>query len=166
MFDEPQPDGARRWPSTLSSAERKKYPGHLFHSVPTWVRPGSVFHIRVRCEPRNRQSLIASEIGAALLDSVEFYHAHQRWVNLFLLMPDHWHALLSFPSNEAMSEVIGDWKRYQESRHGIAWQEGYFDHRIRNDHEFELKAGYIRMNPVVKQFCARPEDWPWTWPKA
>ena len=80
-------------------------------------------------------------------------------------MPDHWHALISFPRTEAMGGVIGDFKRFQEHSHGVAWQEGYFDHRIRNDDEFALKADYIRQNPVVKGLCGRAEEWPWVWPK-
>ncbi|MBI4624020.1 MAG: hypothetical protein HY736_12490 [Verrucomicrobia bacterium] len=163
----PEEDGARRSPSTLGSAESKQYPGRLFHATPPWVKAGSVFHIRVRCQPQNVSSPIDPKIGPALLKSVEFYHTRSRWwVGLFLLMPDHWHALVSFPQGEEMGKVIGDWKRFQEKQHGIVWQEGYFDHRIRNDDELQLKADYIRKNPVAKGLCARPEDWPWVWPRA
>ncbi len=62
-----------------------------------------------------------------------------------------------------MGRVIGDWKRYQESQHGISWQEGYFDHRIRGDTELQLKADYIRKNPVVAGLCAQSQDWPLVW---
>jgi putative transposase len=79
-------------------------------------------------------------------------------------MPDHLHALISFPPNERMSAVIGDWKRYQERMCDVLWQKGYFDHRIRNDSEFDEKAAYIRHNPAVKSFCERAKDWPWVWP--
>jgi REP element-mobilizing transposase RayT len=72
-----------------------------------------VFHIRVRCARDNCRSLTESVVGRALLGSVAFYHERRRWwVSLFLLMPDHWHALISFPREEGMSAVIGDWKRY------------------------------------------------------
>ena len=60
-----------------------------------------------------------------------------------------------------MSRVVGDWKKYQALNHHVRWQDGYFDHRIRDNREFELKANYVRQNPVVKGLCARPEDWPW-----
>jgi putative transposase len=162
----PPNDGARRSPST-AMPEGRVYPARLYHEVPAWVRPGRVFHVRVRCAPGNGQSLIVPTAGAALIEAAKFYHERQRWwVSVFLLMPDHWHALLSFPREEKMNRVIGDWKRFQEKQHGIAWQEGFFDHRIRSDEEFQLKAGYFRKNPVVKELCARSEDWPWVWPKA
>ena len=76
-------------------------------------------------------------------------------------MPDHLHAILSFPEDERKSQVIGDWKRYQKNQHDIAWQDNYFDYRIRNDDELVRTAAYIRNNPVVKELCEKPEDWPW-----
>jgi putative transposase len=53
-----------------------------------------------------------------------------RWhITLFLLMPDHLHALLSFARDESMSEVIRGWKRFHRRTNQVVWQEGYFDHR-------------------------------------
>ncbi|MBI5766666.1 MAG: transposase [Verrucomicrobia bacterium] len=136
----------------------------LHHRVPDWVPDGAIFHIRVRCalEQLARANLIAPSLGHPLLDSARFYHARRRWCCfLFLLMPDHWHAVIAFPASEEMSAVMHDWKAWHKRTHRIEWQDGYFDHRIRNDHEFELKANYIRRNPVVKGLCVRAEDWPW-----
>ncbi len=78
-------------------------------------------------------------------------------------MPDHLHALLSFPPEPtaAMSRVIGDWKKFLARTHGLIWQEGYFDHRPRNAAELQEKAAYIRNNPVVKNLCVEPAAWPW-----
>jgi putative transposase len=72
-------------------------------------------------------------------------------------MPDHLHALLSFAPDRSMSEIIRDWKRFHTRKYNIVWQEGYFDHRLRDDERGEqlaLKMDYIRRNPVA-------EDWPW-----
>ncbi len=78
-----------------------------------------------------------------------------------LLMPDHWHALLNFPIESKMSVVIGRWKAWQTHQLGVLWQDNFFDHRIRNKNEFELKAHYIRQNPVVKGLCPQAADWHW-----
>ena len=136
----------------------------LHHRVPSWVPAGSTYHIRARCDREQlaRASLITPTLGHALLDSARFYHSIRRWCCfLFQLMPDHWHALIAFPREEAMSTVLHDWKSWHKRTHGVQWQDGFFDHRIRNDHEFDLKARYIRQNPVVKKLCSRAEDWPW-----
>jgi putative transposase len=140
----------------------KEFPARLHHGVPEWVKAGAVFHVRGRCERGNSVSLTDPAVAKALLESVTFYQAKLRWqVTLFVLMPDHWHALLSFPQEAAMIRVVGDWKRYQEKQHGMRWQEGFFDHRIRSDAELVEKAHYIRMNPVRAVLCREWTDWLW-----
>ena len=136
----------------------------------TTSRPGSKqvpsFTSESPLKGKKKQSpLTAVPLAQTLLDSARFYEIKQRWhITLFLLMPDHLHALLSFASNESMSNVIGDWKHFQTRKHGIIWQEGYFDHRLRDDERAEqlsAKMNYIRQNPVVADLCASVEDWPW-----
>jgi REP element-mobilizing transposase RayT len=138
--------------------------GRLLHEVPAWVRDDAIFHIRVRIEPTSPR-LTEPSLAAALLDSVKFYHARGRWwVHLFVLMPDHWHALLTFGAQLSMGRVIGEWKKYHARHRGIVWQEGFFDHRLRNHlAELDDKHAYIRRNPVASGLCVRGEDWPWQW---
>lgn len=75
-------------------------------------------------------------------------------------MPDHLHLVSSFPRDARMSEVIRNWKRLTARRHAIEWQRNFFDHRLRNDESFDLKARYIRENPVRAGLVPRAEDWP------
>lgn len=134
----------------------------LHHQTPPSVRAGAVFHIRIRCSKSQRQPLTDPPLAKELLNSVAFYQSKQRWwCSLCLLMPDHVHALMAFPPQESMSRVVGEWKHYHFRHNQVTWQDGYFDHRIRNDHEFELKANYIRQNPVVKSLCCTAGEWLW-----
>ncbi|HEX7517239.1 MAG TPA: transposase [Chthoniobacterales bacterium] len=142
------------------------FPARLHHAVPHWVEPRALFHIRIAVDrEKQRMELTADSIAGSLLDSATFYEANQRWyITAFLLMPDHLHALLSFPRDEAMSRIIGEWKHFQAHEHGIIWQEGYFDHRLRDDERGEqlsAKINYIRQNPVAAGLCADAAEWPW-----
>ncbi|MFN8624425.1 MAG: transposase [Candidatus Binatia bacterium] len=140
----------------------REFPGRLHHAVPSWVSEDSIFHIRVRCRYDNPVALTDPVLGVTLLESVRLYARRRRWwPHLFLLMPDHWHALLSFPVSENMSTVVGQWKAFHARHSGVIWQDNYFDHRLRSDESVPLKAWYIRSNPVVKGLCERVEDWPW-----
>ena len=131
------------------------------HETPWWVPTDATFHIRIRVE-RDSVRLTQPKIAAALLDSVKFYATKRRWhFAIFLMMPDHLHALLASPADKPVSDVIGDWKRWHTLRTGVRWQENYFDHRIRTDAEWDEKFRYIRNNPVVKGLCEKPADWPW-----
>jgi putative transposase len=142
------------------------FPQRLHHRVPHWVEPGALFHIRIALDREKEQrALTIPPLAQAILDSATFYEAKMRWhITLFLLMPDHLHALLSFARDESMSEVIRDWKRFHTRRNGVLWQEGYFDHRLRADErgtQLLAKMNYIRQNPVAAGLCTRAEKWPW-----
>jgi putative transposase len=124
------------------------------------VERGATFHIRIRADASSY--LTNPRIGAALLESARFYHERRRWTcRLFLLMPDHLHALLIFPYNQDMGDIVASWKGYHDKHLAVRWQENYFDHRIRNRQQLEEKDAYIRMNPVRRGLCRFPEDWPW-----
>jgi putative transposase len=107
-------------------------------------------------------SLTAPALALELLTAARRYHRLGRWwCELFLLMPDHLHALIVFPRESGMSLTLRDWKRGTALFQDVHWQENYFDHRIRNEEEAREKWDYIRRNPVVKGLCAREDDWPW-----
>ena len=146
--------------------ENVPYPRRLHHLGPR-TKPGLVYHIRLRVAADTPQRLTDPLLAARLLEAVQFYHVHGRWdCRVALLMPDHVHAMLSFPVQESMSATIGAWKSYTTRRLGVRWQANYFDHRIRDQHNLQVKGAYILRNPVVKGLCEREVDWPWVWPRS
>lgn len=137
---------------------RKKLP----HDVPSWVPDGSLYFVTIHCLQRATAQLTIPSAAEILLESVEHYHRAGRWfTRLFLLMPDHAHALLAFPSGEAMRRVVGDWKRFTARQAGVGWQRDFFDHRVRPGENWDLKAAYIRENPVRAGLAATSAEWPW-----
>jgi putative transposase len=142
------------------------FPQRLHHKVPHWVQPGALFHIRIALDREKEQRPLTNPLLAqSLLDSAKFYQSNQRWhITLFVLMPDHLHALLSFPRDESMSDIIGDWKRFHARKNGVVWQGGYFDHRLLADEggeQLSAKMSYIRENPLAAGLCTKMRDWPW-----
>ncbi|MFI5382573.1 MAG: transposase [Tepidisphaerales bacterium] len=134
----------------------------LHHTVPPWVASDAVYHIRIRTAIGSGFNLTAPDRASALLDSARQYHLRDSWhSHLFLLMPDHIHALLCFPPEDTRTKIVGKWKAWHCRHTGILWQDNFFDHRIRNAGEYEMKAACIRQNPVVKGLCQTAEDWPW-----
>jgi putative transposase len=113
---------------------------------------------------RGSNQLCTPAVAEKLFTAVRHYHEQLRWhVSLWLLMPDHLHALVACPREEDFAKTVAAWKRFTARDAGIVWQKGFFDHRLRNDENFEEKAHYIRMNPVRKGLVAQPEDWPFVW---
>jgi hypothetical protein len=62
-----------------------------------------------------------------------------------------------------MSEVLRNWKRGTARFQRVLWQEGYFDHRLRDEKAARETWDYFRRNPVMKNLCAAEADWPWWW---
>ena len=99
-----------------------------------------------------------------MAEAIQHYVKTERWwCECFLAMPDHWHALLSFPNQERMADVLRDWKRYVAKKAGVVWQDGFFEHRLRSAENVNETWRYIRENPVRENLCAKAEDWPWVW---
>jgi REP element-mobilizing transposase RayT len=138
------------------------FPGRLEHRTPSWVAEGSTFHIRIRAGADQTASLITPPLAEFLITSFHRNHAMSKWwCTLVLIMPDHLHAMLAFPHTPGMSECIREWKRLTARVAMIHWQPNYFDHRLRNAQESMETWHYIRRNPVAKNLCAYPDDWPW-----
>ena len=134
----------------------------LPHEVPKWVKSGELYFFTLCVHEREKANLLIAEVAKVILAAAEHYHLSQQWhVRLFLLMPDHLHALISFPADESIQECWRSWKRYTAKQTGVVWQRNVFEHRIRSAESGEVKANYIRENPVRKGLVADTKLWPW-----
>ena len=87
----------------------------------------------------------------------------------YVLMPDHWHALI-WPQYPLMvAQVLHDAKKIMtlrlHTRRGTAgpfWQHQYWDRFVRHEKEFGERLDYMHRNPVRKNLVKRPEDWRWS----
>ena len=140
--------------------KRKQLP----HTIPYWVDPErETYFISVNCKDRTRNQLATAEMAAALFETVAYrQRKHLWWPSLFLIMPDHIHALMSFPpSNKTMKRVILKWKEWTAKEYRIEWQRDFFEHRLRDEANRREKADYILQNPVRKGLVSFAEDWPY-----
>ena len=124
-----------------------------------------IYFISINCEERFKNQLALPNIAEGLFETVR--HRQEKflwWPYLFLLMPDHLHALLSFPpSGKPLRLVISKWKEWTAKEFGMVWQRDFFEHRLRQDESRREKADYILRNPVRKNLVTRAEDWPFVY---
>ena len=140
--------------------ERKTLP----HDVPLWVDPHrEIYFITINCRLRTANQLATEKIAAELFETVR--HRQEKflwWPHVFLLMPDHLHALISFPpAGKTIQSIVSQWKEWTAKAAGIGWQRDFFEHRLRHDESRAVKANYILENPVRKKLVSRSEDWPY-----
>ena len=92
-----------------------------------------------------------------------------------VVLPDHLHAILTLPSDDA--DFSGRWRRIKGhfSRSLIdaattvkrtpngelaLWQRRFWEHTIRDESDFARHVDYIHFNPVKHGLVARVHDWP------
>jgi len=114
-----------------------------------------------------RTPLFRQQRAAELMMDVLYRYLEQKkyFLHEFVIMPDHLHLLLT-PANSlerAIQLIKGGFSyRLGKAKTGSIWQESFTNHRIRDEHDFEHHAEYIRMNPVRAGLAYRPELYPYS----
>ena len=118
--------------------------------------------ITICTKPRGTNQLAHQEIWDAVVETL-----HKRMnegaiqCRLALVMPDHFHGLMSFSGNQGMQAAIKSLKSWLARSQSIQWQRDFFDHRLRGWESAAEKAKYIRMNPVRAGLVETPDQWPY-----
>ena len=136
----------------------------LYHTPPFKARNDSRFFLTVCCAKRNLSQLDKPAVFRVMSAAIEHYMASEKWwMEIFLAMPDHWHALVGFREVSQMEGTVRDWKRFVAKQADVIWQDGFFDHRLRTNESAQEKWQYICLNPVRKGLVAEPEEWKYVW---
>ncbi len=138
----------------------------LPHEMPLWVRPeDEIYFLTICCQIRRQNQLCHKPVAAAIFETVAHRHERGLWhAHLFLLMPDHVHALISCPTDEKdIQSLIFQWKEWTAKQIGIGWQRDFFEHRLRREESIQEKSEYIRQNPVRAGLVQNAVDWSFLW---
>jgi REP element-mobilizing transposase RayT len=88
-------------------------------------------------------------------------------VGRYVIMPDHVHLFVCGDADFVLGRWVGGLKQtlakaIDLSRSsGQIWQEGFFNHVLRNDESYGQKWNYVHENPVRAGLVSRAEDWPY-----
>jgi len=135
------------------------------HHMPSWVKEDVIYFITINTLPRGTDQLAKADTAKAIKQSIQHYTDNHKWLPfLFVLMPDHLHTLVSLnTAQHTIAQIISPWKSYLKKTQNIDWQDGFFEHRIRDDNSLVAKADYLRQNPVRSGLVEKKEDWPYIW---
>jgi putative transposase len=152
--------------------------------MPRYLRSdvGTSFFFTVVTHGR-RPVLCDAAVRAALRQAIINVRINRPFtLDALVLMPDHLHCIWTLPADDAdfstrwngikrsVSVFCGEQyrradlmtlsrKRHRES---TFWQRRYWEHRIRDEADFERHADYIHFNPVKHGLVARVVDWPYS----
>jgi putative transposase len=119
---------------------------------------------------RRALSRLTNPEYARLVEAIEQSRRKLHFLFLgYVLMPDHWHALIWPVYPLTLSRVIQDIKwmaarSLNQARHssGQVWQHQFWDRFVRHRQEFRERLDYMHLNPVRKGLVRQPQDWPWS----
>jgi REP element-mobilizing transposase RayT len=88
-------------------------------------------------------------------------------LHAFVIMRDHWHALFSLAGRLSLEKTLHELCRHMSfpsRRRGdhLTWQEGFYDHRVRQDDSVVDIVKYIEDNPVVEGLVEASAQWQWS----
>jgi putative transposase len=117
-----------------------------------------------------RRSLFRAEPMARLfLDTLARYRKQGQFpIHEFVLMPDHFHVLLT-PAPEislekALQLLKGGFSfrvKRELGSNAEVWQEGFTEHRVKNAEDFERHAVYVRDNPLRARLAENAAAYPY-----
>lgn len=87
----------------------------------------------------------------------------------FVIMPNHIHLLLTVDHDHAISRAVQLIKggfSHALGQTGLklkaVWQPSYYEHRVRDEVEYERMRHYIHENPVRRHLVSAAEDYPFS----
>ena len=136
--------------------------------------PGGTYFFTLTLVDRS-SSVLVDHVG--ILRKAFRRARHERPFNIeaIVVLPDHLHAVLTLPPNDA--DYSGRWRLIKtlfsngvvasgdaiiRHRNGelALWQRRFWEHTIRNEDDFSRHVDYIHFNPVKHRLVSRVQDWP------
>src|SRR5437588_3724789 len=114
-----------------------------------------------------RRALFRNAKWAELfIETVLHYRSSAFQLHEFVLMPDHFHLLLTPVTSleKAVQLIKGGFSHRVKADLGSSmeiWQRGFSDHRIRDAQDYQRHREYIHQNPVAKHLCSQPQEHPY-----
>ena len=99
-----------------------------------------------------------------LIDALQWLRRERSYLLAYVVMPDHFHAVLVPRDSQTISSVMQSVKGYSarclngEGR-GSLWQQSFYDRVMRNKRHLVQTVRYIHDNPVVAGLATHPEDY-------
>ncbi|MFC4206868.1 transposase [Vreelandella malpeensis] len=90
-------------------------------------------------------------------------------MDAFVILPDHLHCLWTLPEGDA--DYSSRWREIKKTATkelllseeiDTVWQRGFWEHVIRDDHDWQRHMDYIHFNPVKHGYVAAPSQWRWS----
>jgi putative transposase len=110
-----------------------------------------------------RESGYAEIVATSLL-----WAKTQGWWRIlgFVVMPDHFHAVVRLWSDKALSAIMESIAKFTSRqinldlvREGRLWEDGFYEHAIRDGQDFDEILEYMHNNPLRAGLVTSADEW-------
>lgn len=154
----------RETPSILIAKRQGEYTGamlfcnflHRRQKAITGTRPNATISRRPACLDNKKLHTLV--------------HNQERWnCKGYVIMPDHVHVVFLLGEKQTLSGVVSSFGKFTAKKLNEflgkkwrMWQQGFYDHCLRDEESYLRHLRYIYYNPVRKRYVQNPEDWPFS----
>jgi REP element-mobilizing transposase RayT len=136
-------------------------------NLPHWQVGGSTYFITFR----TKDVTLPPAARRIVVEACRHFDGKRYVLWTAIVTPDHVHLLLRPKEVEpgrwwSLANILNSIKGFTArrinhllGREGPLWMDERFDRIVRDEAELIEKWQYIRMNPVKKGLCEKPEDW-------
>ncbi len=140
-------------------------------------RPPRLRHVFQKYDPplyfvtvclRRRGNMLANtDVHQRLISFGESLVNYGSSFGRYVIMPDHIHLFVRIGSNHKLGATVGFFKQSlsvvlnRRGNDAPHWQQGFFDHLIRNEDSYSEKWDYVYLNPVRVGLVEIPSEWPY-----
>ncbi|HUU14788.1 MAG TPA: transposase [Terriglobia bacterium] len=133
-------------------ARARESPGTFFVTSSAWER---------------RQIFRSERMATLFIEVVDHYRQEGQYLlHDFVLMPDHFHLLITLRralTIERAIQLVKGGFSFRAGRElefkGEIWQRGFTDHIVKDVRDFDSHRNYIRENPVKRGLAARSDEY-------
>ena len=140
--------------------------------------PGGTYFFTVNLLRRHHNDLLTRYIEPLREAVRKVRNTHPFEIHGWVVLPDHLHCVIRLPEGDAdfslrlrliraaFSRAIPheEWRsavRHRRGERGI-WQRRYWEHRIRDEADYQAHMDYVHINPVKHGLVACVRDWPYS----
>ena len=134
--------------------------------APTTYRGKQIYFITI-CTDHRRRIFADHSRGFWLIENLlATAAAHDLLLHAYCVMPDHLHLLLEgLKGSTELLPLLHSFKQqtgfaYQSHTRNRLWQRHFYDHVLRKPGDAETIAWYIWLNPVRRNLCVAPQQYP------
>ncbi len=133
-----------------------------------YLAEGYVYHVSSTTHER-RAVFRSPDAAQVLLDAIDFQRADRALVLAYVVMPDHFHALVAPRTPWTISKVMQSIKGYTSrvlserlGQRGRLWQPSFYDRVIRSEPQLWGCVEYIHENPVKAGLSCEVDGYPYS----